>query len=299
MLLFSLLAWGFLFWYAHNHPIRGVPFRLRGGGGDDKEEAPKYEEDPYTTQIKAALAPKVTELAGKSYEDWLKRFSPSDEVNQLATDAVKRYQSLFDTQDYSLTDYSKTENDYLDTVVRKYNESRSDAFKPVQESLIAENLFSSGPGYGIMTDFGKETAQGVGDITKQWAYEGIARQQQQVQYQDALKRGDYSTMYNLALSEQNRQMQPVQQASQAELSAIGAGSGLFGQLSQTDLSKYNAAMQTYQAQLAQEEDSNMGGLGSALGMGLGALLALPTGGMSVLGGAALGGGIGGGLGSMF
>lgn len=37
--LVSLLAWGFLFWYVVNHPIRGVPFRLRGGGGDDKEGA--------------------------------------------------------------------------------------------------------------------------------------------------------------------------------------------------------------------------------------------------------------------
>lgn len=40
-------------------------------------------------------------------------------------------------------------------------------------------------------------------------------------------------------------------------------------------------------------------LGGTLGMIVGALLALPTGGMSVLGGAALGGAIGGGAGSLF
>ena len=38
-LLFSLLAWGFLFRYAHNHPIKNVHFKLRGGGGGDKEGA--------------------------------------------------------------------------------------------------------------------------------------------------------------------------------------------------------------------------------------------------------------------
>ena len=40
-------------------------------------------------------------------------------------------------------------------------------------------------------------------------------------------------------------------------------------------------------------------LGGTLGMAIGALLALPTGGMSVLGGAALGGALGGGAGMMF
>lgn len=271
-----------------------------GDGGDDTPAAPAYQEDPYTTRIKAALAPKVEQLTNMSYDDWMKRFSPSPEVQSLVTNAIGKYKGLFDNQDYSLTDYSKRENEYLDTVLKKYNESRNESFKPVQESLIAENLFGSGPGYDIMKDYGEDTAKGVADISKEWAYEGIQRETQQRQYMDALKRGDYSTMYNLALSEQNRQLLPAQQASQGELSAIGAGSGLFGQLAQVDLSKYNAALDAYKAELAADEnEGSFGGLGSALGMGLGALLALPTGGMSVLGGAALGGGIGGGFGSMF
>ena len=44
---------------------------------------------------------------------------------------------------------------------------------------------------------------------------------------------------------------------------------------------------------------NLGSLGTALGAGLGALFALPTGGLSVAGGAAIGGSIGGGLGGAF
>ncbi len=59
---------------------------------------------------------------------------------------------------------------YLDTLLRKYSEARGEAWKPVQENLIAENLFSTGPGDGKMAEFGEETAQGVGDITKTWAY---------------------------------------------------------------------------------------------------------------------------------
>src|SRR3990167_3851979 len=39
-ILLSLLGWGFLFWYAHNHPIEDVSFAERGGGGGDEAPAP-------------------------------------------------------------------------------------------------------------------------------------------------------------------------------------------------------------------------------------------------------------------
>jgi len=48
-----------------------------------------------------------------------------------------------------------------------------------------------------------------------------------------------------------------------------------------------------------QPDSSLGGIGAALGMGAGLLLAAPTGGMSMLAGGALGGLAGGGLGEMF
>jgi hypothetical protein len=35
LLLLSLLAWSYIFWNAHKHPISNVPFRLRGGGGGE------------------------------------------------------------------------------------------------------------------------------------------------------------------------------------------------------------------------------------------------------------------------
>lgn len=339
------------------------------GCGDDGGDVPEYNISPETKATSELLGKKVTGLTDVPYEEWLKRFTIGDSAisteaqkqmanlqtsdyaptsyedfmkrlspgnSDLMSGVLGKYQGLLN-EDYSTEDNSKTEQDYLDTLTRKYEESRKKAYEPVQENLIAENLMGSGPGYGIMTDYGKETAQGVGDITKQWAYEGIARKQQQQQYQDALKRGDYSTMYNVALSEANRASTTAlnatnlsetskkyydalqrgdiegafnmgEQLKTDKLTAINAATGMqftslemlqnyLNTLSAQDLAKFNGALQSYEAN--QSNDSSLGGLGSVLGMGAGALLALPTGGMSVLGGAALGGAIGGGVGSMF
>jgi hypothetical protein len=273
------------------------------GGGDDTPAPPTYTESPESRELKALLIPKVKSLTDLSYQDWLSRFTVPE--SPVRGTALEKYKGLFDTQDYSLADYGQTENEYLDTLLRKFKETRTEAFKPVQESLIAENLFGSGPGYGIMTKFGEETATGAADITKQWAYEGIQRKQTQQQYMDALKRGDYSTMYNLALSEEQRALQPILQASQAELASINPAMSLFGELSAEDRAKYEAALKQY-GLLMQQEEENYGGLGSLLGGGAGLAIGLAmapeTGGLSLavpLAGAGLGAGFGGGIGSMF
>ena len=63
---------------------------------------------------------------------------------------------------------------------------------------------------------------------------------------------------------------------------------------------YQAALAKAQADYAQSQGGGYGSLiGTGAGAGLGALLALPIGGLSVLGGAALGGSLGGTAGSLF
>lgn len=244
-------------------------------------------EQPLATTAKTGL----TSLMGEGYqpmgyEDYLKRVTPTE--TDLMKGVLGKYQGLLG-ETYGMEDYTKTEQDYLDTVLRKYGEARGEAYKPIQESLIAENLFGSGPGYGIMKEFGEETAQGVGDISKQWAYEGIQRKQQQEQYYDALKRGDYQTMYNLSLLEQQREIQPrlqatelaniekqyydalergdieqafnmsqllranelypIEQATNLQFGALEPASTLYGQLTQKELAQYQQMMQAYQARL--------------------------------------------------
>jgi len=267
------------------------------GGGDETPAPPTYTESPESRELKALLIPKVKELTGLNYQDWLSRFIVPE--SPIRKSALEKYQSLFDTQTYDLTDYTKTEQEYLDTLLRKYGEAREEAWKPIQERLIGEHLFESGPGFGMQTEFGEETATGISDITKQWAYEGIQRKIQQQQYYDALKRGDYATMYQLALSEEARALQPIQLATEAELASISPGLSLFGEISGEDWKQYQSALNTYQALLAQQKHGSYAGLGTLLGTGIGALLALPTGGMSVLGGGMLGGLLGGGAGSMW
>lgn len=276
---------------------RLMSFLADNSGGDDSPEVPQYHEDPATTALKSSVTNKTQSLLNIPYQDLVNRFSPNTQTQGMFDDINAKYKGLFDNQDYSTTDFKATENAYLDQVLSRYNESRDKSLKGVNESLIANNLNGSGPGYGVLNDYSKETASGVKDITTQWAYDAIQRDQQQQQYQDALKRGDYASMYQLALSEQNRQLQPQKDATTTEMGYLGQGTGLFGSLQSADLAQYNAAMQAYNAN-ASKPKSNLGGVGSAVGLGLGALFAAPTGGLSLMAGAALGGGIGGGVGSM-
>lgn len=285
--------------YFHDSSCQDNFFGCKCGKGDKKPEAPKYQEDPATSALKNRLSSQVSGLLDIPYEEYVSRFTPSAQTGQFLTDSLKGYKGMMDTEDYGLADYDQTEKNYLDTIQGQYSRSREEAYKPIQESLIAENLFGSGPGYDIMGKFGKETAQGSADITANWAREGIDRRFQQKSYQDALKRGDYTTMYSLALNEANREVQPKVQATEAQLGAINPAMGLFGEMNQVDIAKYNAAMEEYKVKMAKGK-KNLGGLGTALGIGAGLLLAPATGGTSaMLMSGALGGSAGGGLGSMF
>jgi len=278
----------------------------RGCGDDEDEPAPPptRQSDPELDALKKGVLGKTQQLLDVPYESYIERFTPSAETGGAATDIASRYKSLIDQEDYGIEDYQDIEQDYLGSITREFKEARGEAFDPIRERYIAENLYESGPGFQAEREFGEDTAQGVGDITKEFAYEGIQRKQQQMQYQDALKRGDYTTMYNMALSEINREQAPVKAATQAELAALGGAQGLFGELSQLETAQYGQdlsaweTMQKLEAQKAASGGGNFGGLGSALGMGAGILLAAPTGGMSMLAGGALGSIAGGGVGSM-
>ncbi len=292
------------------------------GCGDDDEPAPApvYTPSAETTELEKLQAEQYKKWAAIPYEDWYKRFNIPE--TPLTEEATKKAMSLFRTQDYTptsyedylkrftptagnelaglgvegmkgliakgydTTDYKKTEQDYLDTLLRKFGESRTEAWKPIKERLIGENLYESGPGFQQEREFGEETATGVGDITKQWAYEGIARETANKQYMDALQRGDYTTAYNMALQEESRQMAPVlqatqaaeiekkyyealqrgdietafnlgqilrqnqlapiQQATAAEFGAWEPLQGLYGQLTQQDMAAYQGAMSGWQ-----------------------------------------------------
>lgn len=278
---------------------------------DEPEPPPTRQSDPELDALKKGVLGKTQQLLDVPYESYVERFTPSAETGGAATDIASRYKSLIEQEDYGIEDYQDIEQDYLGSITREFKEARGEAFDPIRERYISENLYESGPGFQAEREYGEDTAQGVGDITKQFAYEGIQRKQQQLQYQDALKRGDYTTMYNMALSEINREQAPIQQATQAELAALGGAQGLFGELSQLETAQYGQdlsaweTMQQLEAQKAASSGGNFGGAGSMLGMAAGAALAIPTGGMSLAalpamaGAGALGGMAGGGIGSMF
>jgi len=274
-------------------------------------------ESPLATSAQS----KLTGLMGEdyqptSYADYQKRFTPTE--TPLMTGALDKYKGLMG-EDYSMKDYTDTENKYLESVLSRYGDVREKGRERLQESLIGENLLGSGPGYGLLNEFGQETARGTGDITKEWAYEGIQRKQQQQQYLDALKRGDYQTMYNLALSEQQREVQPKLQATESanmekqyydalqrgdietafnmaqilranqlypiekatgtQLGLLGSLGQTTGQFTQEDLARYQSAMNQYNAQL--KNKGSLGALGGLVGAGLLGGTALLTGGTGI------------------
>lgn len=122
-------------------------------------------------------------------------------------------------------------------------------------------------------------------------------------FTDALARSqsDLNSQYQSIVSQQA--INDSNQSNANRLSLFGTGLDTLqsatnfglqnqGQENQFNLNNYSNQVA---AILAGQKSSNIGGLTGALGMGIGALLAAPTGGMSMLAGAGLGGAIGGGL----
>ena len=236
-------------------------------GKGKKEEAPQYREDPSTTAMKLQLGNKISGLLDTPYQTYVDRFTPSQETQTMLNDSISRYQGLLDTEDYGIGNYDEIEGKYLDTILGQYGKTREESYKPIQESLIAENLFGSGPGYDIMGKYGKESAEGAADISAVWAREGIDRRYREKTYADALKRGDYGMMYQLALNKAQMDVNPQVMATDAQLSTVNPGISLFGSMQQGDLQKYQAQLDAYQAN--SQNTSSFGGLGSLLGAGAG------------------------------
>jgi hypothetical protein len=79
-------------------------------------------------------------------------------------------------------------------------------------------------------------------------------------------------------------------------SSIGQGMQYESQVDQFNQQNYENQLASY---YANKKSSSMGSIGALAGTALGALFALPTGGMSIAAGAALGGALGGTAGSIF
>ena len=268
-------------------------------------------------QFGDTMGPQSTGGEGYDYDSWVKRFTP--ETSQFFPQAQAGFQNLLNTQSYNTPSYMESiEKPYLDTLLKEYKTSRGEGFKPVQEGLIAENLYGSGPGFQRMQEYGEKTAEGVGDITKQWAYEGIERRTNQDRYYDALKRGDIETAYNIALMEEERNLQPKLQATQAEAGSMEMGMNFMRDISDREAKLYNASMVPYQADLQkylQDKSEKMDLIGTGAGIigdvggsllkdwlskkliGGGAATAIEAGiGVGAGMGAGMGAGIGGGAG---
>lgn len=276
-------------------------FGCKCGKGDEKPATPQYKEDPATAALKRKVGTQVQGLLDTPYEDYVQRFTPSAETQGIRSDITNRYQGLLDTEDYSLESFEEQERAFEESVQGQYSRQREEGFDPIRERLIAENLYDSGPGFAKEAEYAGDTAQGSADITASLGRESIDRKFRERSYQDALQRGDYSTMYNLALSEGQQELAPQFAATEALMGAISAGSGLFGEFQQGDTDRFNAEQRQYETALQDynENRSDFGGLGTALGIGAGLLLAPATGGASLLVSGALGGAAGQGLGSMF
>lgn len=237
-------------------------------GKGDEEEAPKFKENPQTTAIRNKIGGQVSGLLDTPYGEYEKRFTPSKQVTGALSDTLSNYQGLIDQTDYGLENYDQIEQDYLDSVTGAYREERGRGREQLQEELIGENLLESGPGFGLLGEFSEESAKGVAGLTAGIKREDIQRRFERKSYQSALQRGDYTTMFNMALTKGKADIAPAQQATDAQMGLIGPASGFFGQLQSGDINKYTADLDRYEAMLKPKK--NLGGLATLAGAGVGA-----------------------------
>lgn len=277
------------------------------GSGGKQPDPPQYQADPNTKALGAAVSSSAQGLLNIPYSDLVQRFSPSADTTGMLNDSITKYKGLIDSTDYSTTDFTKTNKDYLDSIMGQYNTQQDKAQASMKESLIANHLDGSGPGYGLTNEFNTMRTKGATDVASQWAYQNEQLQLQEQQYKDALQRGDYNTMYQLALGKASNEVAPQVAATNTQSQNLASAAGIFGTETQADLNTYQAQMAAYTAQQQANaaNKKNLGGAGAMAGMAAGALLAIPTGGLSMAAlpaiatGAGLGGALGGGIGGMF
>jgi len=276
-------------------------FGCNCGKGDDEDPVPQYREDPATTALKNKIGGQVSGLLDIPYEEYEQRFTPAADTQGYLKQGLEGISGLISSEDYGIDDYSSQEEALLQSTLRQYKDVRGKGREELKEHLIGENLYDSGPGFGLQEEFIDETAKGSADITASLGVDAIQRKFQQTQYKDALERGDYTTMYNMALSKSQVDTAPAEKATQAQIGVINPALGLFGEMQEGDLTRYQSELNAYKFRLAEEERNkkNLGGFGALAGAGIGAALAVPTGGLSVLAGAGIGGALGGGAGSLF
>ena len=154
----------------------------------------------------------------------------------------------------------------------------------------------------LISDFMKgQQAQTYGttaDLLTNQAQQNLQIQQWLPQFQASIAQALQGVGGAQANIEQYNLQYPYQTYIPALSNLYGQGAQQAGQEYNSALNQYQAAMQQYNQDQA-SQSGMFGALGSLGGAGLGALLALPTGGLSVGAGAMLGGSLGGTASSLF
>lgn len=269
-------------------------------GEGNTPSAPTYSPSPATTALGTTLDSTLQGLLNTPYSSLVSEFTPSASSTQTLDQATQDFTNMINSTSFSTADNTAAENAYLNSTVQQYNTSRGQQQAQLNQSLAANNLIGSGPGYQQQEQFNQDTATGVGNLTAAQGQWDITNQEQQTAYEQALESGDYSTLYALGQSNAQESLQPTLDAQTALDNYLSSGQTQFSSQTSADLNQYNAALQAYQ--LDQSDQSNLGGIGSLLGTGLGALALGPLGlvpGVGPLAGAVVGSLLGGSVGSSF
>lgn len=184
-------------------------------------------------------------------------------------------------------------NQYTDNLMRgiesgivgqQLDRNRADAIG----ELAARGVLSSSTGAQVLGGLEKERARLIADAQQQGALTKL-----NLQREFMLNATNAELAKSQILSGTNAQL--LNYANQATANAGSLGNSVAGQQWNQRIGQYNSDVQNAQQQYMYGGNGKAA-LGSAIGAGIGGLLAIPTGGMSILGGAAIGstlGGIGG------
>lgn len=182
--------------------------------------------------------------------------------------------------------YSKTLNDGINTgiVGQQLERSRDNSIA----SLIDRGVLNSTTGAQMLGDIEKERSRLLADAANQTSQTRL-----DLTNQFRTNAANANTAASNLLAGGQAQLQNY--ATAAGQLGAQTGQGVAQQAYAQRMAQYQRDMGMWQYNQAKPK-TNWGGL---VGAGLGAALAIPTGGMSLAGGALLGSTLGGGLGSMF
>jgi hypothetical protein len=272
MLWLSLLAWGFLFWYAHNHPVKEISFPERGGGGggDEAPTVPSYQLPSWAESLPPEIKQYIMQGVGQTVSMPTEYGISSDALQKLLGYTPEQFQ-------YPMADIQKALEAQQGLQYEQY-------LKQIRPTMAQQGQLDSTYYANMISDYLKnQQAQGLtntANLLTNQATQNYNLSTWLPQFQSGVAGQLAGIGGQKAQIDQYNLQYPYQTYIPALTSLYGQGVNQGNAQYQSAMNQYNAAMQDWQNQQNQA-GAQAGSIGSLSGMGLALALAPFTGGASL------------------